>query len=48
MAERQQHQSLEIERYRQDWQQERDAADKLRQQLKQLQVSNVLSQSSAC
>ena len=38
-SERQQQQSLEIERYKRDWQHERDAADKLRQQLHQLQVS---------
>jgi len=37
-TERQQQQSLEIERYKRDWQHERDASDKLRQQLHQLQV----------
>jgi len=38
-TERQQQQSLEIERYRRDWQHERDESDKLRLQLQQLQVN---------
>jgi len=37
-TERQQQQSLEIERYKRDWQHEHDEADKLRRQLQQLQV----------
>jgi len=38
-TERQEQQSLEIERYKRDWQHERDESDQLRQQLQQLQVS---------
>ena len=41
-AERQQQQSLEIERYKIDWQHERNESDKLRQQMHQLQVSYML------
>jgi len=41
-AERQQQQSLEIERYKRDWQREHDESDKLRQQLQQLQVGCLL------